>query len=273
MWMKDQQPNDSNLGNGPHGNKLKRYIRIQKRKLRNSKASKLGLIETIKLRFYGKMDGKQSLPRETSKSIWTSPQISKEEDGYKEFCAKTWAIVEIETAETHKEVAAQADEVARLDKQIDELRDGLPPPPSEADLSKRREGEGQLDEHLIRFRRIREHEKKISPLLQRINQMDADITISYRRLSKLQALINEVENIGRLSCKKVLDHTNLRIDAYWQGALRTHNQFDKMPPSPTSLQESNTVEAIYFSPHKSLSEHVVKMIDRKKQYLQNTKPM
>ena len=78
--------------------------------------------------------------------------------------------------------------------------------------------------------------------------------------SALHGKLVEDDNTTCLICHRVRDHILMRLDVYWNSALRRHPDGASMPVVPVIALEDEAEEA-YLSLHKVLMKHAVAIHD------------
>lgn len=241
--------------------KLK-FTAYKSRKLTRKKARQLGLVESFRMVRIGRKDGRIGLPKPDEQNKWSSPQLRKESDAYREFHAAAWARAEIELANIHVEAENLFREIRRSEKQLEALLVAAPSEITTEQLNRRYSGEETLDVDVINARRRKEYAKENAQFAAKKQGLETYLEQAYVRMLKLNAQIMQVEGATRLTCEKVRNHSMLRIDAYWQGTHKTHAKADSLPPEPLFICPDSKSEELYLSAHEVRDEEVRQMRKR-----------
>lgn len=231
------------------------------RKMVTGKVRKVGVIEKCFLKYAGKSDGKREFPRKTEKGNFTSPFMDREKNGFSEFSADIWGNLQMENESRFAELTKMANIVRRKKeslmeamRQLDEARrfeEGR------IDFS-RKAGEDDLTEVQIRNRRRAEAGKRLGPLSARVTALKNEFKTEEENLFKLYTAILEDEITTRLICYRVKEHLLMRMDVYWDSAIRFHPEGSDMPVVP-EMELSNEAEEEYMRQHSDLMEKVADM--------------
>lgn len=229
------------------------------RALRRGNPRPLGPVERTKMTLAGRSDGKRSLPQPDERGGWSSPRIRAEQDGYEAFSARIWGTVQLELEPLHREAGTLVSEIERLERELKDHLADAPENPEPGFFTARRRGEEALSEKQVAQRRRRELEKRRAPWFARKRALEQAISGSYERLNELRSAIVETDNAARLICERTAHRVRLRLDAYWNAALRQHPRAKDMPDGPEATLES-AAEQTYLAQHAYLIETVTEML-------------
>lgn len=228
----------------------------------NGKGKKIGSFEAICLKIRGLCDGHKGFPRQTDSNDWYSPFMNQEANSLGEFCSHTWGSLQIENE----------GEYARLEELIDGIRqkkrlleaakaDFAVAATRENDSeSARKKGENNLTDAQIRARRKAEKEKKLAPVKKKVADLEQELKNAEEAFSALHSKLVEDDNTTRLICHRVRDHILMRLDVYWNSALRCHPDGASMPVVPV-IELADEAEEAYLSLHKVLMKRAAAIRD------------
>lgn len=232
------------------------------KKVNTGKGKKVGFFESFGLKIKGICDGRKGFPRQTDKEDWYSPFMNQEVNSFEEFCSHTWGSLQIENE----------GEYARLEELMDGIRQkkGLLEA-ARADLavankkendseSARKKGEDRLTDAQIRARRKAEKEKKLAPVKSKVADLEQELKCAEETFADLHSKLVEDDNTTRLICHRVRDHILMRLDVYWNSALRCHPDGASMPVVPV-LELKDEAEEAYLRPHKELMKRAAAIHD------------
>lgn len=223
------------------------------KKVNNGKGKRVGLFESIGLKIKGFCDGHKGFPRQTDKEDWYSPFMNQEANSFEEFCSHTWGSLQIENEGEYARLEELMDgirqkkgllELARVDLAVANKRE------SDSE-SARKKGEDKLSDAQIRARRKAEKEKKLAPLKSKVAGLEQELKDAEEAFSDLHSKLVEDDNTTRLICHRVRNHILMRLDVYWNSALRHHPDGVSMPVVPV-LELKDEAEEAYLRPHKEL---------------------
>lgn len=223
--------------------------------LRKGKIKGLGFWEKIILKIAGLVDGARGLPREDDNGHWTSPHLDKEIRSYDEFSSRMFGQLQIEEEKDYARLGELMDSVLHIKTRLEDAKADLEEATENegtVDIS-RKHGESKLTDAQIAARRSCERTKRLAPLKSRVNSLQSQLTSEIAEFSKLRNKIIEDNNSTRMICNRVKDHLYMRLDAYWNSALRKHSENSKMPAVP-SVEISSRAEAVYMDPHRALMQ-------------------
>lgn len=236
--MKNNQIRDSRIAN-----------------LNKGKIKGVGFFEGIKLKFSGRIDGKRGLPREDSTGHWTSPHIDREIYSYDEFASKMWGQLQLEEEEAFARLGELMDSVVHIRTQLETAKDELESHTTVEGTvdNTRRHGESKLTEAQVVARRANERAKRISPLKNRVDSLQAKLIAEIDEFSRVRNKIIEDNNSTRMICSRVRDHLYQRLAVYWNSALCKHPENKNMPTTPC-VDIVFHAEEIYMKPHQLLMQ-------------------
>lgn len=228
-------------------NRLRRELRRVKEKVAWLKAKIIV--------FYGRIDGKNGLPRVGSSGIWISPMMAKDQGVAETYCAHKWAELEIF-------VSAMQEEVNKLNIIIDDLEVSIslkkseePSQPTEPQLSVVYDQEINAQPEMIRLRRYNEWKKANAGYYNALAKMVQDFSNYKQSRSELLAAIEEATCLTRMLCEKKKTLHRQRIDLYYHGALKAHPDKTTMPPV-AQIMWLNHAEKLYSKQHKIKEEEL-----------------
>lgn len=232
------------------------------KKVNTGRGKKVGFFESIGLKIKGFCDGRKGFPRQTDKNDWFSPFMNQEVNSFGEFCSHTWGSLQIENEGEYACLEELMDgirqkkgllEVAKSDLAVAAKREN----DSE---SARKKGEDNLTDAQIRARRKAEKEKKLAPVKKKVAGLEQELKNEEEAFSALHSKLVEDDNTTRLICHRVRDHVLMRLDVYWNSALRRHPDGASMPVVPV-IELENEAEEAYLSLHKVLMKRAAVIRD------------
>ena len=126
--------------------------------------------------------------------------------------------------------------------------------------SARKKGEDKLTDAQIRARRKAEKEKKLAPVKKKVAGLEQELKNAEEAFSALHSKLVEDDNTTRLICHRVRDHILMRLDVYWNSALRRHPDGASMPVVPV-MELKDEAEEVYLSLHKVLMKRATVIHD------------
>lgn len=232
------------------------------KKVNNGKGKKIGSFEAICLKIRGFFDGRKGFPRQTDSNNWYSPFMNQEVNSFGEFCSHTWGSLQIENEGEYAHLEELMDgirqkkgllEVAKADLAVAAKREN----DSE---SARKKGEDNLTDAQIRARRKAEKEKKLAPVKKKVAGLEQELKNAEEAFSALHSKLVEDDNTTRLICHRVREHILMRLDVYWNSALRRHPDGASMPVVPV-IELEDEAEEVYLSSHKILMKRAAAIRD------------
>lgn len=223
--------------------------------IRKVKIKDIGFWEKIRLKIAGHMDGIRGLPRADKNGQWISPHIDKEIRSYDKFSSSMFGQLQIEEKKNYARLGELIDSVVHINTQLENAK-------AEFEEASRREvavdvsrkyGEGKLTDDQVAARRLRERDKRLEPLKNRISSLNSQLISEIDEFSQLRNKIIEDNNAARMICNRIKDHLYMRLDVYWNSALRKHSENSKMPAVP-SVEISSRSEEAYMYPHHTLMQ-------------------
>lgn len=236
--------------------------KYQTRLLTHGKAGRIGWFESIPLKLSGRKDGSCGLPKKDDVGEWNSAVLSRESHSFKEFCDKTWGRLQIDLAERFSRLGYLVNETERLEKRLEEIRQELEKAENitaTASGAERHRGEELLSERQIKHRRARENAKRLQPYRSVKQSLEVELRECLQEAIAIRSEITEANNTARLICERVMDHTRQRIDVYWNAALNSHPQGERLPAAP-SVRLVPEAELVYFQQHRLFLEAAAETI-------------
>lgn len=232
------------------------------KKVNNGKGKKVGSFEFIFLKIRGFCDGRKGFPRQTDSSDWYSPFMDQEVNSFGEFCSHTWGSLQIENEGEYVRLEKLMDSIRQTKGLIEMARADLAVAVKrEGDLeSARKKGEYNLTDAQIRARRKAEKEKKLVPVKKKMAGLEQELKNAEEEFSALHSKLVEDDNTTRLICHRVRDHILIRLDVYWNSALRRHPDGASMPVVPV-IELKDEAEEAYLSLHKVLMKRAATIRD------------
>ena len=126
--------------------------------------------------------------------------------------------------------------------------------------SARKKGEDKLTDAQIRARRKAEKEKKLAPVKKKVAGLEQELKNAEEAFSALHSKLVEDDNTTRLICHRVRNHILMRLDVYWNSALRRHPDGASMSVVPV-MELKDEAEEAYLSPHKVLMKRAAAIHD------------
>ena len=232
------------------------------KKVNNGKGKKIGSFEAICLKIRGFCDGRKGFPRQTDKNDWFSPFMNQEVNSFEEFCSHTWGSLQIENEGEYAHLEELMDGIRQKKRLLEAAKaDFAVAVKRENDSeSARKKGEDNLTDAQIRARRKAEKEKKLAPVKKKVAGLEQELKNAEEAFSALHSKLVEDDNTTRLICHRVRDHILMRLDVYWNSALRRHPDGASMPVVPVIELEDEAEEA-YLSLHKILMKRAAAIRD------------
>lgn len=232
------------------------------KKINNGKGKKVGFFETIGLKIKGSCDGRKGFLRQTNKEDWYSPFMNQEVNSFEEFCSHTWGSLQIENEGEYARLEELMDGIRRKKGFLEVARAelGVANKRESDSESARKKGEDKLTDVQVRARRKAEKEKKLAPLKNKAASLEQELKDAEETFSDLHSKLVEDDNTTRLICHRVRDHILMRLDVYWNSALRHHPDGASMPVVPT-LELRDEAEEAYLRSHKELMKRAAAIHD------------
>ena len=227
-----------------------RYIKVN-----TGKGRRVGFFEAIALKVTGFFDGRRGLPRQTDDKGWYSPFMNRDVNSYEEFCSHTWGSLQIENEEKYAHMEALMDEILRKQSLLVEARENLIAASKGESVQEthRKKGEDKLTDTQVLSRRKAERDKRLAPLKSKVSSLEQEVREAEVALSDLHSKLAEDDNTTRLICHRVREHILMRMDIYWNAALRLHTNSTALPVVPV-LELKEEAEEVYLRPHKELMQ-------------------
>lgn len=263
--MRDNMNNDTvSTGRGKEAASVDREkMRKQRyKKVNTGKGKKVGLFESIGLKIKGFCDGRKGFPRQTDKDNWYSPFMNQEVNSFEEFCSHTWGNLQIENEGEYARLEKLMDGICQKRVLLEAARTDLAVAiKRENELgSVRKRGEDKLTDALVRVRRKAEKDKKLAPVKSKVAGLEQELKDDEETFSDLHSKLGEDDNTTRLICHRVRNHVLMRLDVYWNSALRCHPDGASMPVV-SALELEDEAEEAYLRPHKELMKRAAAIHD------------
>ena len=126
--------------------------------------------------------------------------------------------------------------------------------------SVRKRGEDKLTDAQVRVRRKAEKDKKLAPVKSKVAGLEQELKDDEETFSDLHSKLGEDDNTTRLICHRVRNHVLMRLDVYWNSALRCHPDGASMPVV-SALELEDEAEEAYLRPHKELMKRAAAIHD------------
>lgn len=238
-------------------------IRKQRyKKVNTGKGKKVGFFESIGLKIKGFCDGRKGFPRQTDKNDWFSPFMNQEVNSFEEFCSHTWCSLQIENEGEYARLEELMDGIRQKKRLLEAAKADFAVAATRENDSEfaRKKGEDNLTDAQIRARRKAEKEKKLAPVKKKVAGLEQELKNAEEAFSDLYSKLAEDDNTTRLICHRVRDHMRMRLDVYWNSALRCHPDGTSMPVVPV-MELKGEAEEAYLSLHKVLMKRAVAIRD------------
>lgn len=233
------------------------------RRAARRRARKAGLFEKIVLKSLGRRDGKKSLPRQKDNGSWFSPFMDRKVRAFAMFGDNLWTLLQREQEEKYIQIENLNYAISQKQSLLDEKCQALEQQKEEKSrqLLLRKEGEDQLSDTVIKSRRAAEFAKDMEPARQEILSLTYQIRDDIRDLALLCSSIHEECNTIRMVCHGCKDSMMQRLDIYWDAALKSHPDKDRMSviPEVTVVLEH---EEKYMEMHKYNMLRAEKILER-----------
>lgn len=233
----------------------------EKFRIKHSKCKNLTRLEKSILVKRGRSDGIKGLPKEDANGEWISPFIYEEKHSCQEESNKLWGLLQIELEQTYAEIDALIDKMTKSIRTIENKKNVYSEIQNSEALNVRKKGEEDLSESVVRSRREKEQERKISPIKADIGRIEKEMESAYERLIELRGIALEKTNATKITAQKIEEHTFQRINAYWNAAYEKHPIKDKMPPI-AKVDISSSGEETYRNSHRNIDDRMVNLLTR-----------
>ena len=232
------------------------------KKVNTGKGKKVGFFESIGLKIKGFCDGRKGFPRQTDSNDWYSPFMNQEVNSFEEFCSHTWGSLQIENEGEYARLEELMDGIRQKKRLLEVAKEDLAVVAKRENDSEpvRKKGEDKLTDAQVRARRKDEKEKKLAPVKSKIAGLEQELKNAEEAFSDLHSKLVEDDNTTRLICHRVRDHVLMRLDVYWNSALRRHSDGASMPVVPI-LDLKDEAEEVYLRPHKELMKRAAAIHD------------
>ncbi len=232
------------------------------KKVNTGKGKKVGFFESVGLKIKGFCDGRKGIPRQTDKDDWFSPFMNQEVNSFEEFCSHTWGSLQIENEGEYARLEELMDGIRQKKRLLEAAKADFAVAATRENDSEfaRKKGEDNLTDAQIRARRKAEKEKKLAPVKKKVAGLEQELKNAEEAFSALHSKLVEDDNTTRLICHRVRNHILIRLDVYWNSALRRHPDGASMPVVPVIELEDEAEEA-YLSLHKVLMKRAAAIRD------------
>lgn len=234
--------------------------RLRYEKVNTGKGRKVGFFETIGLKVTGFFDGRRGFPRQTDDKGWYSPFMNRDVNSYEEFCSHTWGSLQIENEGEYARMEELMDGILRKQSLLMAAREDLAVASRGGSVQEplRKKGEDKLTDTQVLARRKAEKDKRLAPLKSKVSGLEQELKEAEAALSDLHSKLAEDDNTTRLICHRVREHILMRMDVYWNSALRYHPDSTAMPVVPV-VELKEEAEEVYLRPHKELMQRAKKL--------------
>lgn len=230
------------------------------KELRKGRNRHLGPVELLSLKAAGYSDGKIGIPKLCDNGEWTSAFIMREVGSFSEYCDRLWGKQQVDLHWAHRRCDTLFDEMLKLNRALLEAKANIKPgDPSHLTIRKR--GEEALTEAQVHARRAREAAKMSEKSRSGVHRIQAQIDEKYQELSLVYNFIKESDNIARLICERVMNHTKQRIAVYWRSAYKVHPESTRMPVA-VSVEISSDAEATYMAKHAEKDSSIAALLSQ-----------
>ena len=232
------------------------------KKVNNGKGKKIGSFEAICLKIRGFCDGHKGIPRQTDSNDWYSPFMNQEANSFGEFCSHTWGSLQIENEGEYARLEELMDGIRQKKRLLEAAKADFAVVATRENDSEfaRKKGEDNLTDAQIRARRKAEKEKKLAPVKKKVAGLEQELKNAEEAFSALHSKLVEDDNTTRLICHRVRDHILMRLDVYWNSALRRHPDGASMLMVPV-MELKDEAEEVYLSLHKVLMKRAAAIRD------------
>lgn len=232
------------------------------KKVNTGKGKKVGFFESIGLNVKGFCDGRKGFPRQTDKDDWYSPFMNQEVNSFEEFCSHTWGSLQIENEGKYVRLEELMDGIRQKKGLLEVAKADIAVAANmESDSeSARKKGEEKLTDAQVRARRKAEKKKKLAPVKSKVAGLEQELKNAEEAFSDLHSKLVEDDNTTRLICHRVRAHVLMRLDVYWNSALRRHPDGASMPVVPV-MDLKDEAEEAYLRPHKELMKRAAAIHD------------
>lgn len=221
--------------------------------LSRGRVKTIGILEGLRLRIAGWIDGARCLPRQTEAGDWQSAFMNREINGFEEFASSMWSMLQLEKEGSFARLNVLTAAIPLNRIRIVEMKAILLDAEQEETFACRKNGEENLTDDQVRSRRAREREKQLAPLREKLRRMEEQLVADIAEFTALRSALEEDANTIRMAIHRVQDHMLQRLDLYWSAVLRTHPDSDLLPAAPGNLRCLRAEQA-YTELHRALME-------------------
>ena len=223
------------------------------RKLAGAKVKRIGIVESLKLKIAGYIDGTKGIPNHAEDGQWNSAFINREANTYEEFCSYMWALLQFENEDEFVRLGELIDSVYQkatlLNSAQKDLSIALENEGNKGVI--RKKGEDKLNDAQVKARRANEQFTYFIPYRRKISMLEDELKSMMQEVSLLRCRLVEKNNTIIMICNRVKDHTLQRLDIYWNASFQKHPDKVLMPAVP-SVKLSSGAEVTYVHSHEML---------------------
>ena len=213
--------------------------------LKRDQVKPLRVFEKIEVNAAGRHDGKQSLPVKEG-NVWHSPYLDEELKKYQEYCYRLWGRLQLTTEPHRTRIDLLKKTLPETRRALSEAREALAGQEHKMHLTARirRKGEDSLTDEQVQRRRENELASQLMPFQSAVRDLEHQLETDTAELAHLESLLKELEQSTTVICRRVEEHTKLRVAAYWSAAMKHQAGERTMPMTPT-LEISREAEQMY----------------------------
>ena len=188
--------------------------------------------------------------------------MNQEVNSFEEFCSHTWGSLQIENEGEYARLEELMDGIRQKKRLLEAAKADFAVAATRENDSEfaRKKGEDNLTDAQIWARRKAEKEKKLDPVRKKVAGLEQELKNAEEAFSALHSKLVEDDNTTRLICHRVRDHILMRLDVYWNSALRRHPDGASMPVVPV-LDLKDEAEEAYLRPHNELMKRAAAIHD------------
>lgn len=230
------------------------------RSLAKGRVRSVGFFESILLKIAGRIDGGRGLPRCSEDGEWVSAFIDREINGYEEFGSYLYGTLQMENEANYARLEEIINDISQTCVQIDSARSaqadseraaGSRPP-------ERKKGEDRLTDAQVAARRSAERENSLAPVRAKTASLEKRLEEEISEFLELHSRLTEDDNTTRMIAQRVMQHSLMRLDVYYNSALKSHPERADMQVVP-GTKMTNHAEEIYKKQHEPLMKKAEKM--------------
>jgi len=223
----------------------KRFRKKQISSLKRGKVKPLGFFEGMALKYAGYKDGKRRLPAKEG-DTWRSPFLDEEVRKYHEFCFRMWGRLQLTTEDKRTRVSRLMKSIPQTEQSLANARKVLTDEGERIRLCcrSRRKGEENLTDEQVYRRREKELSSQLLSLQGKVHMLEKTLEQETAELFFLRSTLQELEQSTGMICRRVLEHTKLRVAAYWNAVMK-HQSGDLPLPMTPGLEINQKAESAY----------------------------